>query len=293
MLKLKRYCAAVVVLAAWAASAHAIAPAAAQKLYEQASPSLVAVRYTWENELGRRELTGSGVVVSNDGLVVSPIYVFDNSIPDDQMKEFTIIVAHEDRDAEEIEAGFYGRDERSGLAFLKAKPAKGGATREWKPVKFEEMPVRIGDPVYSVGILPEMANYKPYFMEATVAAKLRGEQPQVLVQGGLAAIGSPVFAPDGKAIGMVTWQPGQTILLNDQRNALGAVIQPPKFYIPTRDFQLSLGDPPHPGALPPGAPAPPAAPGGAAQAAVDGRHADDGTEQGRRRGLRPGQPAGG
>jgi serine protease Do len=247
MLKLKSYCAAAVVLAALCARAHAVEPAAAQKLYEQASPSLVAVRYTWENELGRRELTGAGVVVSNEGLVVSPIYVFDNSIPDEQMKDFLIIVAHEDRDAEEIEADFYGRDERSGVAFLKARPGKDKSTREWKPVKFEEVPVNIGDPVYSVGILPEMANYKPYFMEATVAAKLRGEQPQVLVQGGLAAIGSPVFSPDGKAIGMVTWQPGQTVLLNDQRNALGAVIQPPKFYIPTRDFALSLGDPPRPG----------------------------------------------
>ena len=52
---------------------------------------------------------------------------------------------------------------------------------------------------------------------------------------------------DGKAIGVVTWQPGQTFLLNDQRNALSAVIQTPKFYIPTRDFALSLADPPKPG----------------------------------------------
>jgi serine protease Do len=163
------------------------------------------------------------------------------------MKEFKILVAHEDRDVEEIEAEFCGRDERSQVAFLKAKSGGDSPTREWKPVKFEEVPVNIGDPVYSVGILPEMANYKPYFMEASVSAKLRGEQPQVLVQGGLAAIGSPVFSPDGKAIGVVTWQPGQTILLNDQRNALGAVIQPPKFYIPTRDFALSLADPPKPG----------------------------------------------
>lgn len=235
---------AVLVLAC--GSAHAISPDAAQKLYEKASPSLVAVRYTWENELGRRELTGAGVVVSNDGLVMSPLFVFDNSIPDDQMKDFTIIVAHEDRDAEEIDAEFYGRDERSGVAFIKAKSAGDGATREWKPIKFEEVPVTIGAPVYSVGILPEMANYKPYFMEAAVAAKLRGEQPQVLVQGGLAAIGSPVFNPDGKAIGMVTWQPGQTVLLNDQRNALSSVILPPKFYVPTRDFALSLSDPPSP-----------------------------------------------
>ena len=239
-----RMIATVLALSALAAPANAIAPDAAQKLYDHASPSLVAVRFTWENELGRRELTGAGVVVSNDGLVMSPVAVFDTRIPDEQMKDFTVIIAHPDRDAEELEADFHGRDERSGVAFLKARPAKDGATREWKPLKFDEADVQIAQPVYSVGILPESANYKPYFMEGAVSAKLRGEQPQVLVQGGLAAVGSPVFNADAKAIGMVAWQPGQTVFLNDGQNALSSVIQPPKFYIPARDFRLSLSDPP-------------------------------------------------
>lgn len=229
-----------------AAPARAIAPDAAQKLYAQASPSLVAVRFTWESELGRRELTGAGVVVSDDGLIMSPLAVFNPQIPDDQMKNFIVVVAHEDKDAEEIEADFYGRDERSNVAFLKARPGKDGATREWKPVKFEEVPVEIAQPVYSVGMLPEMANFKPYFMEAAVSTKLRGEQPQVLVQGGLAAVGSPVFTADGKAVGVVAWQPGQNVFLNlDQgQGALTGIIQPPKFYVPTRDFALSITDPP-------------------------------------------------
>src|SRR5688572_5347121 len=222
----------------------AISPDAAKKLYDRAAPSLVAVRFTWESELGRRELTGAGVVVGKEGLVMSPVAVFNPQIPDEQMKDFLIIVAHEDRDAEEIEADFNGRDERSGVAFLTARAPKDGATRDWKPIKFEDTDVAIAQPVYSVGMLPEMANYKPYFMEAAVSAKLRGAQPQVLVQGGLAAVGSPVFSEEGKAIGVVNWQPGQTVFLNDGQNALGSVIQPPKFYVPTQDFQLSLDSPP-------------------------------------------------
>jgi serine protease Do len=244
MLKLISSC--LLTLALVAAPARAIAPEAAQKLYDQASPSLVAVRFTWESELGRRELIGSGVVVGEDGLVMSPMSVFDLRIPDDQMKDFTVIVAHEDRDAEELAADFLGRDERSNVAFLRARP-KGSEKRAWKPLKFDEVPVDIGQPVYSVGVLPEMANYKPYFMEAAVSAKLRGEIPQVLVQGGLAAVGSPVFNADGKAIGVVNWQPGQTVFLNDPGNAMNSVIQPPRFYVPTRDFALSLSDPPKAG----------------------------------------------
>ena len=244
---MSRMIATVLTLAALAAPAGAIAPEAAKKLYEHASPSLVAVRFTWESELGRRELTGAGVVVGENGLVMSPIAVFDARIPDEQMKDFTIIVAHEDRDAEEIEADFNGRDERSGVAFLTARAPKDGATRQWKPLKFEEADVALAQPVYSVGMLPEMANYKPYFMEAAVSAKLRGEQPQVLVYGSLAAVGSPVFNAEGKAVGVVNWQPGQTVFLNDGQNALSSVIQPPKFYVPTRDFTLSLRDPPKAG----------------------------------------------
>jgi serine protease Do len=250
-----------VVLAATAPS-RAASTELAKKLYEQASPSLVAVKYTWESELGRRELIGAGVVVREDGLVMSPMSVFDQRIPDEQMKEFTVIVAHEDRDAEELEADFLGRDERCNVAFLlpkavQSKVAKAAAageatqasasTRSWKPIKFEEAAVQIGQPVYSVGILPEMANYKPYFMESAVAATLRGETPQVLVNGGLAAVGAPVFNGDGKAIGVVAWQPGQTVFLNDPTNPLAAVTIPPKFFVPTRDFALGLSDPPKAG----------------------------------------------
>jgi phosphoribosyl-ATP pyrophosphohydrolase len=44
----------------------ALDPAKAQELYERVTPSLVPVKFTWDSELGRRELTGAGVVVSDD-----------------------------------------------------------------------------------------------------------------------------------------------------------------------------------------------------------------------------------
>src|SRR5690349_8016644 len=141
------------VVAAAAPAARAASVEAAKKLYDQASPSLVAVKYTWESELGRRELIGAGIVVRDDGLVMSPLSVFDMRIPDEQMKEFTLIIAHEDRDAEELDAEFLGRDERTSVAFLKpkaeqSKPAAVASgesqspSRSWKPIKFEESAVQ-------------------------------------------------------------------------------------------------------------------------------------------------------
>lgn len=219
----------------------AVGPETAQKLYAEVAHSLVAVKYTLATELQRHELIGAGIVVSEDGLVMAPLVLFNINIPDEQMQDFKIVVPHEDRDPTELDAIFYGRDERTNLAFLKTKEPQ-----KWKALKFEDAQTGVGETVLSIGMLPKAANYKPYFMESTVAALLRGETPQVLVQGGLAAVGSPVLTTDGRAIGLVSFQMGQTAVLNDPANALSAVIQPPRFFVPARDFMQSFADPPTP-----------------------------------------------
>ena len=225
------------------AASAAVSPDVAQKLYQRVSPSLVVVQYVFQNPLGRLELSGAGVVVGDDGLVVASMTMFPLQFPDDEMKEFKILVPREDGDPTELEAVFQGRDERTNLAFLKTK-----APQHWKPIAFEDEKVDIGQPILSVGMLPKGANYKTFFVEGAVSAVLRGEIPQVLVTGGgLAAMGSPVFDTDGKAIGLVSPN-GASPLLNDPRgsNELQMVMTPPKFYVPTRDFLIGIHDPPTP-----------------------------------------------
>jgi serine protease Do len=229
-----------------------IAPEKARAMYERVSPSIVAVQYVWETELGRRELTGAGVVVGADGLVVMSIGVADPRIPDDQMKDFRIIVPQKDADPVEIDAVFAGRDERTNLAFVKAAPAptdktETEETQKWTPLKFEEAEINIGDELLSVGLLPKEAGYRTYLMQASASAKLRGEVPHVLVSGGLGAVGSPVFNAEGQAIGIVNIQPETSVFLNDPRQPLEPVLSPPKFFVPTRDFAQSLSDPPQSG----------------------------------------------
>lgn len=219
----------------------AVAPKVAQELYDRVSPSLVVVQYVFQNPLGRVEISGAGVVVSEDGLVMSSMTLFPTQFPDDEMKDFKILVPREDGEPNEFEAVFQGRDERTNLAFLKTKE-----TQHWKPIAFEEQPVNIADPILSVGMLPKGANYKTYFVEGAVSALLRGEIPQILVTGGgLAAMGSPVFNAEGRAIGLVSPN-GTSPLLNDTRGGgeLQMVSNPPRYYIPARDFLLGIQDPP-------------------------------------------------
>jgi S1-C subfamily serine protease len=130
------------------------------------------------------------------------------------------------------------------MVFLKTKEQQ-----HWKSLQFEDKDVKIGEPVFSIGMLPKDANYKTYFVEGQISAKLRGDTPQVVVMGGgLAAVGSPVFDADGKAIGIVAPSATQSPLLNDQnpRDPLGMITRPPKVYVPARDFTLGIEDPPTP-----------------------------------------------
>lgn len=318
---LRRKLSALAILLGLAASAQA-APEAPTRLYDRVSPSFVAVKYTWDFELRRQELTGPGVVVSEDGLIMAPIGVFNMIIPDAQMKDFKIIIPSQEKDSDEIDAEFVGRDERTNLAFLRPRPesadkpaapktqtdetkaasdkldaekknaadrkaagekksggdgddavpakekprASGKAAkdasagdsakaepaaakksdskpaRKWAPIRFEQAKFTVGEQLWSVGVLPEAASFKTYLMDARVAATLRGESPSVLVSGGLCGIGAVVFNVEGKAVGYVNQQTGQNVFLNDGPNALAAINNPPKFFTPTSDFDLSLTD---------------------------------------------------
>src|ERR1035437_1693890 len=115
--------------------------AVVQRIRDQAQPSLVAIQYTWESEFGRREFVGAGIVVSADGLIMAPMALFDYRIPDDQMKQFKLLVPTAD-DVDEIDAVFQGRDERANVAFIRAKEK-----RAWTPVQFAAADLRVGQPL--------------------------------------------------------------------------------------------------------------------------------------------------
>jgi len=216
----------------------ALPPDEAQKMYDQITPSLVAVQYTVDGEFGRRELIGQGVVVGEEGTIIASLALFPTQIPDEQMKDFKIIIPGDEE--KELEAVFLGRDERSDLAFLKTRE-----TQKWKALKFVDEPLKVGDQVVSVGLLPKEAGYKAYYTQARVAALLRGPVPHVLTTNeGLAAVGSPVLTADGKPIGLVAYQTGQSMLLNGNNSALQMLNTPPRFFVPARDFLASLADPP-------------------------------------------------
>lgn len=260
---MRRYIFAILILTCATMCRADVPPETAQKLLETVTPSLVAVQVTWEYEYGKFEYVGPGIVVSDDGLVMMTLAVVSPTIPDSQLKDFKIIVPRADKDDEELDAVFCGRDERAGLAYVRARDS-----RKWQPVKFEDVPLATGERVMSVGMLPKNAGYKTYFQSGLISTKLRGEVPTFLVtSGALAAVGSPVFNMDGKAVGFVGGQSGRPYLLHtqggrsfggrrggrgaaaadDEMDPLASITLPPSIFVPSSDFLFSLSDPPKPG----------------------------------------------
>jgi serine protease Do len=240
------FCAMLGVLAA---AAHgSITPDAAQSLFERVVPSLVAVQFTVETELGKGEFIMPGVVVSEDGLMLLPGGELLPRIPESQIKEVKVIVPLQDKEHEELEADLVGRDPRNDTNLVKPRQS-----RPWKPIRFEDVPPRIGESLISVGLMPKEAGYRPFLAQGMVGGFARGDMPFVIATGGgLAAVGAPVFNSSGQAIGWVNYYSGQQYLLHatlsrrgsDPADEMRALMLPPRLFVPTRGFVQSLLEPP-------------------------------------------------
>jgi S1-C subfamily serine protease len=235
----------ILVLAALpVAAARADEAATVRKIYDLVKPSLVAVKYTWANELGSQELTAAGVIVSDDGLVAFPIGIVTPAvIPSNQMQKFKIIVPSATSDETEIDATFQGRDERTSLAFVRPD-----SPQKWKSIKFVDIAPQTGDPLYSVGLLPKGAGYKAWVTTAMMSTRLRGPVPQLLVCGQLAGTGAIVLDSQARAIGMVHARSLGEALLDNPENPddLPMVFNPPRLFIPAGDFLPGINSPPSP-----------------------------------------------
>jgi S1-C subfamily serine protease len=229
-----------------------------QQFYDRVTPGLVAVKFTYDGETVQRDLIVPAIVVRSDGLVMIPLSAVGEQIPDEQLKNFKIIIPRQDVDSEEVEAEFQGRDERCEMAFVKAKPATDPKTvRKWTPIEFINTPLQVGDQVTSVGMLPKSGGYHTIYTSDVVSALLRGPIKQVRVaSGGLASPHAPVFNTDGKAVGITLQEAPAELSLDDdikgQQNQLQALLRlmsslsTNRYFMPTSEFMVGLTDPPTP-----------------------------------------------
>ncbi|HEY1683173.1 MAG TPA: trypsin-like peptidase domain-containing protein [Tepidisphaeraceae bacterium] len=203
-------------------------------IYNSALPSLVVVQFTWDMELGRHDMMGTGIVISKDGLIATSLSLINPHIPNAQMKDFKILVPSATADPDEIDATFVGRDERSGLAFVRA-----ASPHKWTPMHFEDQAMHVGDTVYSVGLLPKQAGYRPYLTAGVISGELHRQVPMFMVASGLASGGSAVFDSAGHTVGLA-------LSMDFTQGPTGGMANPSAFFLPSRDFLFSFTDLPTP-----------------------------------------------
>ncbi len=219
-----------------------LAPAEVAALTEQVADALVVVKFTWASEDARRELEGQGLVVGADGLVMVPLDLVPIQLPDDQLVDFELRLPRRDGDPVEVPAKLVGRDERSGVAWV--RPAvDAGADVTWSPFEIATPRFVIGQPLVTVGRLPEEAGYTPYARTVRVSAELRGPVPSVLVDAPMANVGSAVLDGQGRLVGYVDRYGRNSPFLTGQ-TAADAVDAAPQLFVPAWFLTPSLDQPP-------------------------------------------------
>jgi serine protease Do len=174
-------------------------PAAAFARFE---PSIVAVTYYVETSVMRevREVSGRdlGVVVAAD-LVLLNGSVVTASSTGAEPHDFRVHFAG----GEEQGGLLVGRDELANLAFLRLQsPLPAGV----KPLRFDARPrLRVGDPLFALGLLPENLEPMLQLLRGTVLAHV--ERPKDFLLTDLPvelALGGPVFTADGTLAGILS-----------------------------------------------------------------------------------------
>jgi S1-C subfamily serine protease len=196
---------AVLVLAglAWGAPPAAPAPVAAPAtapetgtakaiadLSAKTRGSLAIVQFTLNDDMGGPDVQappGMAICIGLEGDKATLLTTALNpAVPASSIRKVQIYLPGSDKP---IDGSYSATDPETGISFVDVS----GAT--------------VGKQVFAVGLLDLWLGFEPFMGVAYVSARVRVPGPLVYVTGGaLTNIGSPVFAADGTAIGMVTAQ---------------------------------------------------------------------------------------
>jgi len=163
----------------------------------QTEGALVMVKCQYDSDTGPTELAGMGICYNakkGDFMTLA----FGARPSADRIKDLVIVLPGPEQTT--LPAAFLGARPEAGVAFIRSKQP-----HKWQAVSFAaKSNLATGQMVSSVGLMPgEQANTR-YLGVAYVSTTLRAPEKIYYVTGGkLTCIGSPVFASEGPAIGLV------------------------------------------------------------------------------------------
>ncbi|MBA3849376.1 MAG: signal protein PDZ [Opitutus sp.] len=173
--------------------------------------SVVAVEFTIQTEVDRRQIFVSGTVIDESGTVIMPgNQILPGNSPD-QLRDFKIYRPGSD---EAAAAAYLGQDALTGFHFLRVNDAK--MIAELKSVTsfaHDTRAPRQGEELWGIGLRGKDEDFVPYILRSPVAMIARLPNETALTAQDIGAPGLPVFDREGRLAGLALNSFGQNFLL--------------------------------------------------------------------------------
>ncbi len=235
MKRLLAVCVAVGLIAVASSAAWAQDPGKVMAdVTEKAKGGLANVVFTIETSIVNTQTGGLAVCVVEDGTLMTT--ALDTNVTPEVITKIEIQVPGM---KEPMEGKLLGIDRQTGLTFIKAM-----GNYQWKRIDFAQRPLPTGQLVASVGLMGRDLGFQPYAGAGYVAAVARAPMRIAYVTGGeLTGVGSPVFTPDGFAVGLVREQLFQNFQTATQQGVVPIRMRPVErthFFIPAEEFKRAI-----------------------------------------------------
>lgn len=200
-------------LAALALLGSAVAGTAAElpDLLAERLRSVVAVEFTIQTEIDRRQIFVSGTVVDASGTIVLPGAQILPGVAPDQLRDFKVYRPGSD---DSVAATYLGQDPLTGFHFVRVTAAP--AIAELKPITAFEpaaTALRPGDELWGLGLRGKDEDFAPYVLSSRVALLAKLPNETAMTAQDIGAPGLPVFDRDGRLAGLALNSFGQNFLL--------------------------------------------------------------------------------
>ncbi len=173
--------------------------------------SVVAVEFVIQTETDRHPQNVLGTVIDDQGTIILPGSAIPSTVAIDQLHDFKI---YRPGSGEEHGATYLGVDALTGWHFLRAaeelRPELVPITRFAAKEPFEP---QLGDDVWGIGLRDKDEEYAPYLLRTQIALVTRLPAPTAITAQDVAGPGLPVFASDGRLVGLAENSFGQNYLL--------------------------------------------------------------------------------
>lgn len=163
------------------------------------SGALAVLKYTVEIQTGDRTGAGQAICISKAGVFLTTS--LDPRLRVEDLKEFQLVLPGVG--GKSFKAKLLGIDPWTGLGFVQCLE-----NHDWQVVQFSRTSnLKLGDPLMSIGLMLSDPSWPVYVGTGYVGSRLRVPNEVIYVAGGgLTGACSPVFAADGRAIGIVARQ---------------------------------------------------------------------------------------